>query len=161
MHPTEQLRSVEEALERFKACIRRLPAADFTRRMHGWAPRDVVAHLIGWNRYTVDGCREILDGRKPAYLGDAANDFSNVNAVSVRRYSSRDRESLLEELDRSFAELRAYLESVDVQLWETHPGVAHEKWMIGARDSLDALGHDYDAHREEIERWAAALEDGV
>ena len=157
MHPSEQLKSLEEALERFKACIRLLPEALFTTLMDGWAPRDVVAHLIGWNRYTVAGCRDILHGRKPKYLADHINDFSNVNAESIERYSTGDRDELLVELDRSFAELRAYLESEGGERWEAHRGVSHDQWVIYAPDSVDALCDDYDAHREEIERWSSAL----
>jgi hypothetical protein len=153
MHPTKQLRDLEEALDRFKACIRLLPEAAFTTRMGGWLPRDVVAHLIGWNRHTIEGCREILEDRKPHYLGDAVNDFSNLNAQSVQTYSCQDREGLLAELDSSFDELRAYLEAVDPDRWETHGGVKHEQWVITAPDSVDALRDDYEAHREEIERW--------
>jgi hypothetical protein len=153
MHPTKQLKGLEEALDRFKACIRLLPEALFTARMDDWTPRDVVAHLIGWNRHTIEGCREILEDRKPHYLGDAFNDFSNLNAQSVERYSCKDREGLLAELDSSFNELGAYLRTVDPDRWETHDGVRHEKWIITAPDSVDALRNDYEAHREEIERW--------
>jgi hypothetical protein len=158
MHPTEQLKRLEEAVERFKACIRLLPEVLFLRRMDGWAPRDVLAHLIGWNRHTVEGCRHILGGRKPRYLADAGNDFSNLNAESVERYCSNDRNALLAELDRSLDELRDYLRSVDPEQWEGHGGVKHAQWVIAAPDSVDALRDDYDAHRLEIERWSAALE---
>jgi hypothetical protein len=157
MHPTEQLKSLEEAVERFRACILLLPEAVFLTPMDGWAPRDVLAHLIGWNRHTIDGCRDILDGRKPKYLTDAANDFSNVNAESVQRYSSDDKDALLAELDKSFGELRDYMRSVDPKQWEAHGGVTHAEWVIAAPDSVDALRDDYDAHRSEIERWSSAL----
>lgn len=156
MHPTEQLKGLEEALDRFRVCIRLLPETVFTACMHDWTPRDVVAHLIGWNRYTIEGCRDILEDRKPQYLGDAVNDFSNLNAQSVQRYSCEDREGLLAELDNSFDELRAYLAAVDPDHWETHGGVKHEQWIITAPDSVDALRDDYEAHREEIKRWMAA-----
>ena len=157
MHPSGQLKRLEEAHDRFRACIRLLPEALFTTLMDGWSPRDVVAHLVGWNRHTVAGCRDILDGRKPKYLADHVHDFSNVNAESIERYSTDDRDELLTELDKSFAELRVYLESVDAKQWEAHCGVPYDQWVIYAPHSVDALCDDYDAHREEIERWSLAV----
>jgi hypothetical protein len=152
-----QLQRLEQAVERFKGCIQALPDKLFLEPMAGWSPRDVVAHLIGWNRYTVEGCQQILDGQKPFYFDDASSDFSNVNAVSVQRYSSISRSDLLEELDGSFQQLKTYLLSLDAPQWKADRGVRHGLWTITVANTVGALSDDYDAHREEIKQWASSI----
>ena len=70
-----RLRDLEQGLERFKVCIEALPEDLFLQPMNGWSVRDVVAHFIGWNRYTIEGCGDILRGVRPFYLDDDRNDF--------------------------------------------------------------------------------------
>ncbi len=61
----------------------------------GWAPRDVVAHLIGWNRNIRMGCDDIRAGRTPFYHSDAPNDYRSINAEFTARYDSTSGEVLL------------------------------------------------------------------
>ena len=58
-----RLNALQEAFARFRDCVAALPGERFLERMNGWSPRDVTAHLIGWNRYTVEGCRETRQAR--------------------------------------------------------------------------------------------------
>jgi hypothetical protein len=34
----------------------------------GWAPKDVVAHLVGWNDLMIEASLSILSGKSPAIL---------------------------------------------------------------------------------------------
>lgn len=158
MNDNRHMRELEQAVEAFRACIWALPEELFLKPIVGWSPRDVVAHLIGWNRYTIGGCRQILSGRKPFYFEDAHNDYSNVNADSVQRYSSTSRPNLMTEFGRSSEELRLYLLSLDLSEWETDHGIRHGRWAITVRNTIGALRSDYDAHRQEIEQWASRFE---
>jgi len=117
----------------------------------------MTAHLIGWNRYTLEGCQQIVHGQKPFYFTDADNDYSNLNAESVRTYMSNNKLDLLEELDRSFQELRAYLALLNPLQWRADCGVKHGRWIITAANTVGALCDDYDAHRQEIEQWASKI----
>src|SRR5262245_52224247 len=53
------LQALQSAFETFTACMSMLAVPVFLRRATEWAPRDVVAHLIGWNRSTRTGCEQI------------------------------------------------------------------------------------------------------
>ena len=158
MNDDRQTQRLEQAVEAFRACIWALPEDLFLNLMDGWSPRDVVAHLIGWNRHTIEGCRQILSGQKPFYFEDAHNDYSNVNAESVQSYSSTSRPNLIEEFDRSFEELKLYLFSLDPSRWEADRGVRHGRWAITVGNTIGALRSDYDAHRQEIKQWASRIE---
>ena len=150
-----RLKDLVLAFERFEACIGALAEGSFLRPMDGWSPRDVVAHFIGWNRYTIRGCRDILCGVSPFYLRDEPNDFRNVNAVSVQQYASESQPTLLRELDASFEELKAYLLTLAPSEWRRETGVKHKWAPITVENSVAGLRGDYDAHRKAIERWMA------
>ncbi len=136
----------------FAACIASLPQELFLAPMDAWAPRDVLAHLIGWNRYTVEGSRMLLRGEMPPFYVDAGDDFAAVNAVSVLKYASRERRALLAELEASLQELEQYLRTLSEDEWEA--GVEHGPHRVTIRNSVQALSADYANHRAQIERWA-------
>lgn len=148
-----RLSALDEAFARFRACAAALPSGRFLERMNGWSPRDVTAHFIGWNRYTIEGCREILRGVRPSYLADEPNDFSNVNRESVERYASSDRDALLEELDASFDDLKTFLLTLSAPQWEGDFGVRFKGHVITVENNVEGLRTDYDRHREAIEAW--------
>jgi hypothetical protein len=50
------LQALQSAFETFTACMSTLAVPVFLRRATELAPRDVVAHLIGWSRSTRTGC---------------------------------------------------------------------------------------------------------
>ena len=148
-----RLNALQEAVARFRDCVAALPGGRFLDRMNGWSPRDVTAHLIGWNRHTIEGCREILRGVCPSYLADESNDFSTVNRESVERYASSDRNELLAELDASLDELEAFLLTLSDPQWAKDFGVRYKEHVITVEDNVEGLRMDYDRHREGIERW--------
>ena len=145
--------ALEEAIGRFRACIRSLSRELFLEGMDGWSPRDVTAHFVGWNRHTIEGCREVLCGFCPFYLKDEPNDFGTVNRESVERYASSDRDELLGELDASFSELREFLSTLRDSDWEKDLGVMYKGHVITVGSNVEGLRIDYDRHREAIEAW--------
>ncbi len=98
------LQVLQRAFETFTACVAVLSAPLFLRPCTPWAPRDVAAHLIGWNYYTRTGCEQIRQGTLPFYFADAGEDFRHVNANSVQTYASPEKRALIEALTASFQE---------------------------------------------------------
>ena len=141
-----------------------LPEGLFLEKMNDWAPRDVLAHLIGWNRYTIEGCQQISKGETPFYLIDPGDDFSKVNAVLVQRYDSRDERQLLDELKASAEELKQFLLSLGSVEREAGYGVSYADHGVGyegavtIRNTVDMLIYDYVEHREQIEEWVKSHE---
>lgn len=150
--------TVEESIARldtnaaqFAECIASLPEELYLALMDAWAPRDVLAHLIGWNRYTVEGGAMLTRGELPPYFVDTGDDFAATNAVLVRAYPSRDRQALLTELETSLAELRCYLRTLTPVEWGA--SVPYGKDSITVENVVQALADDYANHRRQIERW--------
>ncbi len=147
----ESVAKLDANAAEFAACIASLPEDLYLAPIDAWAPRDVLAHLIGWNRYTMEGSRLLLRGEMPPFYVDAGDGFSAVNAVSVQRYASRDRRELLAEFEASLRELQQFLRALSPGEWEA--GVTPGPHRITVRNSVQALGDDYANHREQIERW--------
>ena len=150
----EPLHSLRNSVTAFAQSIATLPENLFLTKIVNWTPRDVVAHLIGWNRYTREGCGEIQAGTVPSYLSDADNDFRRVNAASVERYAGQDRQALIRELEASFQELDQFLSGLGARAWDADTGVRYRGRPVTIRNTIRALGRDYDRHRQRIEQWA-------
>lgn len=126
-----------------------------------WSPRDVVAHLIGWNRCVVEGGRQIARGELPFYDVDPGEDYSKVNAALVRRHSSRDRELLSRELRTTAGELRTFLLALDPGAWAGDHGVRNAGSIVTIEKTVEELIADYDHHRTQIEELPRKLSEPV
>ena len=148
-----QLGRLEKSLDDLRRCVSSLDARLFLTPISGWSPRDIVAHLVGWNRYLVEGGNQIRRGELPFYDIDPGDNYSNVNAALVRKYSSTSRDELLDDLRASAQELQQYLRSLDTTEWDRDYGVRHAGAIITIRNSVDELIDDYHHHREQISTW--------
>lgn len=154
METKEFMAQFEETFSRFETLLRSLSDELFLSPMNEWSPRDVVAHLIGWNRITINGCKDIKAGRPPFYHADAGDDYKNINAQFVTRYSSRDREVLLDELRTTKEKLILYLKSLDPMEWEADYGVQyHRGGAATIARTVAGTMQDYQRHLGEIEEW--------
>ena len=142
-----------EAVERFARSVEALPEDAFLREVDGRSPRDIVAHLIGWNRYTVQTHDELKRGELPSCLADTGEDFGKVNARSMERYASRDRGELLAELRASREELDRLLASLSPEEQADSHGVTWRGRPVTVGWLADAVIHDFDEHREELAGW--------
>jgi hypothetical protein len=107
--PAGDLQLLRQGMQALTESIEPLCTELLLRPVTEWSPRDVMAHLIGWNVYTLDGCRDVQRGIAPFYLADAQHDFRHVNAASVQRYSATDTGALLDELHATADVLLSYL----------------------------------------------------
>jgi hypothetical protein len=147
----EQLSQFQRSVEAFANSVVSLDEDLFLREVTNWTARDMVAHLIGWNRYVVSGASQILRGELPFYDEDPGPDYSKVNAALVREYADTDRSALLESLLASTEELAAYLRTVDPDTWARDFGVRHKGETVTVRSTVDDLIADYNHHQEQLE----------
>jgi hypothetical protein len=122
--------------------------------MNGWAPRDVVAHLIGWNSLMMEASLSLLAGNPPSYYEDAPNDYSHINASFTAKHSSESKQGLLVELQSSMQKLEKFINSLPSAELTANHGVVHRsgKPATIAR-TIDSLADDYQDHSRQIEEW--------
>jgi hypothetical protein len=153
MNIETQMTKFDQSIEDFVQCVASLNEEFFLKRSDHWSPRDVVAHLIGWNRYIIEGSNQIRRGELPFYDIDPGEDYSKMNAVLVLEYSSTDRQEMLDELQVSAQELKRFMRSLDTSEWSRDYGVRHKGDVITIQNTVDELIEDYDIHTERIEEW--------
>ncbi len=122
--------------------------------MNGWSPREVVAHLIGWNSLMIEASLSILAGKTPAYYDDAPNNYSHINAGFTARYSSQSKQELLAELKSSMEGFEAFVLALpDGELAAQH-GVRHYSGSSATVSKIIAsLAGDYQFHTQQIIEW--------
>ena len=152
MNLEDQIDQLEHCVETFAASVSALDEGLFLRNVNGWTPRDIVAHLIGWNRHIVLGAKQILRGELPFYDVDAGADYSKVNAALVREYGDTDRSGLLDRLAESTGELIAFMRAIAPEAWDRDFGVRHNGEELTVKGTVDDLIADYDHHRAQLER---------
>ena len=142
--------------DEFVLCVLSLTEAQFLSPMNGWSPRDVVAHLIGWNRLMIEASLSILAGEPPAYYADAPNDYSNINAAFVAKHSSRSRANLLRELESSMVEFKTYIASLPPTELSADHSVTHYSGRSATISAIiNSLTSDYQHHTRQISDWFA------
>lgn len=151
-----QIERLDENLRRFHRYVESLDDVGFSSSIGKWTPRDIVAHLVGWNRYVVEGANQIRRGELPFYDVDPGENYSKVNAVLIAEYPGTNRNDLLTELRASASELRDFLGSLDPSEWDRDYGVRHRGRVVTIRNTVDELIDDYRHHGEQIEAWNEA-----
>jgi hypothetical protein len=147
-----QVAALESSLESLAACVATLDARDYLRSIGRWTARDIVAHLIGWNRAVITGSEQLRIGQLPFYDIDPGPDYSNINAAFLREYPTTDRELLLSELKQAAKELAYYLRGLEPEDWDRDFGVRHGEEHLTIRGTADELIADYGHHQRQIER---------
>ena len=135
-----QIHHLREGVSEVKAAIETLAPEAFRSALGNWSPRDIVAHLIGWNRYVVRGSQQLLEGEH----------YCKVNARLVAKYSSDSRTELLAELENAAVELVRFLRSLSPDDWRRESGVVHQGEALTIRGTVDELIEDYFHHIEQI-----------
>ncbi len=146
--------SLKRAYQDFAKLILSLPDEQFLSSMNGWSPRDVVAHLIGWNGLMIESSLSILAGKSPRYYDDARNDYSNINSGFTAKHSSRSKPELLAELKSSMEKFEAFIYSLPAEeLAADHGVVHHSGGPATVARIINSLAGDYQYHTRQIMEW--------
>jgi len=147
---------LQQGYETLRAAVMDIPDNRFTAPMSGWSPRDVVAHLIGWNRRMITACQSILKGQTPDYYADREFNYSHINAEYMAQYDSQNKGEMLAELETSLGEMQAYVRSLKPGDLDAETGVPHYRGGFAtAARTLGSLAGDYEEHAHEIREWLA------
>ena len=146
----KQIESLDEAVRAIRVAVEALPEDAFLGPLGNWTPRDIVAHLVGWNRYYIRGLQQLLEGELPFYAIDPGENYSKVNARLVGEYPSTNRTELLADHEKSAHELAEYLRSLSEEQWSDSTGVELDGEEVTIRQTVDWLIEDHDHHTAQI-----------
>ncbi len=155
----KQLAGLELAYSAFIETISALSPENFHSHLGDWTARDIVAHLIGWNRITVAGCSALREGVEPFYFYDGTNDYRKVNAKFFVQFPSTDKKQLVQEIEITKYALIAYLKTIPEAEWELDTGIVHYRGDAATvARCVDSLIRDYHKHRQEILKLSTSKE---
>lgn len=150
----EVLSPLINAYQEFAGTILSLSDDQFLSPIDGWSPRDVVAHLVGWNDLMIEASQSIFAGKSPAYYADTPYNYSHINAAFTAKYSSRSKEELLAELLSSFERFKAFVLALPEEELTAHHGVRHYSGNPATIIRIIAsLAGDYRTHTIQIREW--------
>ncbi|HSE39659.1 MAG TPA: ClbS/DfsB family four-helix bundle protein [Acidobacteriota bacterium] len=156
MNIEDQIEKLNKNVQALSFSLASLDEDHFLMKLNGWSSRDIVAHLIGWNRAIVQGSRQILKAELPFYDVDSGENYSKVNADFVRNYSSTDLQEMVMEMLRSADELSEFLKTLNEKDWSHDFGVKNKGLTITIKSTVDDLIEDYAHHTTQIEKWKNA-----
>ncbi len=151
----ERRAALATAIAQFSAAVEAQPDVLFLHAHAGRTPRDIVAHLIGWNYAAVAARTAIGRGELPASLVAPGPDFSATNARAMATYASRDKATLLAQLRDSAAAWDAMLRELPAAAWDETNGLQLGTWSVSNGNLVAALTEDYEHHREELRQWSS------
>lgn len=156
---TKQLSDLKTAYKDFVEAVQGLNTDGFTKSLGDWTPRDIVAHLVGWNRITLVGCGMLREGVEPFYFYDGTNDYRKVNAKFFVQFPSTDKKQLVQEIEITKYALIAYLKTIPEAEWELDTGIVHYRGDAATvARCVDSLIRDYHKHRQEILKLSTSKE---
>ena len=154
MRNQDALLPLQHAYHSFRALVLSISESDFLTPMDDWSPRDVVAHLVGWNWHMIEASTSILDGEIPSYYADAPNDYQHINAAFVERYASRSRSELLDELKASLKDFEAFILALPPgELTDSHGVLHYRDHPATVTGIINSLAGDYQHHIRQIREW--------
>lgn len=150
---------LKKSFNEFAEIILLLSDEKFTSPMHGWSPKGVASHLVGWNGLMIEASLSILAGKPPAYYDDAKNNYSNINAGFVAKYSSCSKEELLAELRSSMESLESFILALPQEELIASHNVQHYNGSPATVNKIiTSLNGDYQYHAREITDWLSGQE---
>src|ERR1700674_2877622 len=85
------LQNIETEYGKFQDTIKGLERAQLDRVFYGdWSVKDIVAHMLGWEREMTEALRRIARGERPTPEGV---DYSNANEWNAK-FSARMKQQL-------------------------------------------------------------------
>jgi len=116
------------------------------RDKHGvcgeWSPKQVMAHVVGWDRLAVDGLALFAIGDGDKFDANVVIDEFNAQSVASRALFSWD--ETIKDLQITHQELQDIIEVLQVKGLKSDGGFG--QWMLGRKQ-------DYIYHTGQIQAW--------
>lgn len=106
-----------------------------------WSPREVAAHLVGWDAEAVRAFRLFANGDGDKFIPPQVDEF---NAQSVSSRQALTWNETLNELQTTQHDLQEMIQVVAAQ--GLNPAGGFGGWLVGRKD-------DYEYHTPQLQAW--------
>ena len=115
-----------------------------------WSIKDLLAHLIGWDRTTLRAVKSVLKGELPSFYKYHDRDWQTYNAMLVKKHKKDSVDELLAEARASQAALLKFLQTVPPEQFNKDFGVRFHGYRVTIQRLLEADIEDDQIHRQQI-----------
>lgn len=140
-----------EARQNILAEVSKLSSVEHDQVFLGvWSIKDLLAHLIGWDRTTLRAVKSVLKGQLPSFYKYHDRDWQTYNAMLVKKHKKDSVDELLAEARASQAALLKFLQTVPPEQFNKDFGVRFRGYRVTIQRLLEADIEDDQIHRQQI-----------
>lgn len=145
------LSTLVEARQNILAGVSRLSEAQQNQVFLGiWSVKDLLAHLVGWDKANLRAAKSILKGQVPSFYEHSDRDWQTYNAMLVKKYRKDSFEELLASARDSHEKLIEFLRTVPPENFNKDFGVRFRGYKVTIQRLLEAETKDEQTHYQQI-----------
>lgn len=147
----EILSNLKETRERILSVMERLSVAQRDQVFLGaWSPKDLLAHLIGWDETNLQAVQSVLKGTVPAFYQHHDRNWQTYNAMLVARHKQGSFEDMLATARSSQQALLGFLQTIPPEDFKKDFGVRVRGYNVTLERLLEAEAKDERVHYRQI-----------
>jgi hypothetical protein len=145
------LSNLIEARQRILAEVSKLSEPEQDQVFLGiWSTKDLLAHLMGWDKANLDAAKSVLKGQVPAFYEHRDPDWRSYNAILVKKYKKESMRELLSTAKDSQERLIRFLQTIPPEHFNKDFGVRFRGYKVTIQRLLEAETKDEQAHYQQI-----------
>ena len=151
----ELIRDLLDARQSVLAAVKHLPAdLHDTAFLGTWDPKDLLAHLVGWDEANLEAVRDILDGQLPAIYKYPDADWQAFNEELVARHRRDDLAELFVDAARSHLALIDFLRGLPPEEFERDRGLRDGRFPVTLAGLLEVEAREERVHARQVREFA-------
>jgi len=120
-----------------------------------WSPKDLLAHLVGWDFTNVEAVTDILAGKLPGFYPHYDPNWEIYNAHLVARYKRDDFAEMLSSVENSHKQLLDLLGTVPASEFGKDRGLRFGSRKVTIAGLLQVEIEDERIHYTQLEKFAS------
>ncbi len=118
-----------------------------------WTPRDLIAHLAGWDIALLAAAQDILVGQLPGFYHLRDEDWKTINSQFVKQYNQGTWAELLKKVEGSHGELLAFLDTLPQEEFTENHGVTYDGSPVTIGRLMAGEIKDEKEHYDQLAVW--------
>lgn len=115
-----------------------------------WSIKDLLAHLIGWDKTNLDAVKSVMRGDVPSFYEHRDPDWRTYNAILVKRYKKDSFKELVTRAKDTQKKLIEFLRTIPPEHFNKDFGVRFRGYKVTIQRLLEAETEDEQTHLQQI-----------
>jgi hypothetical protein len=115
-----------------------------------WSIKDLVAHLIGWDKTNLAATKSVLAGQVPGFYEHRDPDWRTYNAILVKKNKKNSSPELITTAKDSQQRLIKFLQTIPPENFNKNFGVRFHGYKVTIQRLLEAEAEDEQTHLQQI-----------